>query len=197
MANICSTIFFNADPTEISTQYEAIADPANGYLTRLHDDCVVLVDAAASETADWSRQTQLAALLSANEVIAISVFVVGELWALALAFDGQAGPVAAFTPDNPKAMEELPHKLLAIEQQLDNIFPDGVDTEELDRLFGSMLEGYITPEEGITELFDQLGCPPDWPRWSWYETIPEQLFLDPDLANRVIPLGETRELWEE
>ncbi|HEX2950956.1 MAG TPA: hypothetical protein VHV83_15540, partial [Armatimonadota bacterium] len=191
MANICSTIFFNADPAEIRTHYEAIADPANGYLTRLHDNCVILVDATASETADWSRQTQLAALLSANEVIAISVFVVGELWALALAFDGKAGPIAAFTPDNPKIMEELPYKLLAIEQQLDDIVPDRVDTEQLDRLFGSMLERYITPEEGITELFDQLGCLPDWPRWSWYETIPEQLFLDPDLANRVIPLGET------
>ena len=197
MTCVCSTIFFNkANPEELVALYEAIAEPVNGYLTIL-DGMAVLVDALASETANWARQHDLAAALSADDAIALSVFIVGDLWALALARDGQPGPVAAFTPDSSKVLEQLPHKLLGIERQLDDLFPDVTDLEKVDAIFGAMLDGATPAEDGISELLDMLGCPPDWLRWSWYETIPEQLFLDPDLADHVIPLGEARAFWEE
>jgi hypothetical protein len=181
---------------DLRDHYETIAEPANGYLTQLQDACV-LVDAVASETADWARQTHLATLLSLDNTVALSVFIIGDLWAIALSYDGKAGPVAAFTPDNSKAIDQLPHVLFALEKQLVDLFPDRVDAEAIDQIFGAMLEGAVSAEDGIVELLDMLGCPPDWLRWSWYETIPEQLFLDPDLTDRVAPLGEARTLWEE
>lgn len=194
----CSTIFFGhyrVDPEAIIAQYEETVEPANGYLTRLNHECV-LVDATASELADWSRQIDLAAALTSEDVFALSVFLVGDLWALGVARNGKTGPVAAFTPDSPKTLEQIPHKLLAIEQQLIELFPDA-DGEEIDRVLGMLLDGMTSPDDAFSELLDLLGCPADWLRWSWYETIPEQLFLDPDLAHRVTPLGAARALWEE
>ena len=190
------TLFFHTSVEEIAVRYEEIATPANGYLTRLDGNCL-LVDAAVTETADWARQIHLATQLCVDEVIALSIFIVGDLWALALARDGQPGPVAAFTPDNAKTLELLPNQLLTIERTLVDLFPDRVDAGRIDELFGAMIDGAVTPEEGIGEILDMLGCTPDWQRWSWYETIPEQLFLDPDLTHRVTPLGDARELWDE
>lgn len=198
-AYACSTIFFYNNSQrhqEIAAQYEATAEPANGYLTRI-DHRSVLVDALASETADWARQVELAASLTDDYTIAISVFIVGNLWALALARNGQMGPVAAYTPDNPKTIQQISHKLLAIEGQLVDLFPDQVDAESVDAIFGALLETAISPEDGIGQLLEMLECSPNWLRWSWFETIPEQLFIDPDLADCVTPLGEARHLWEE
>ncbi len=49
---------------------------------------LLLVDATATETADWVRQLDLAVLPSEDDGIAFSVLLVGEHWALALAFTG-------------------------------------------------------------------------------------------------------------
>jgi hypothetical protein len=190
------TLFINASAEEIAERYEEIAIPANGYLTRLNGYCL-LVDATAAETADWQRQIQLSTQVSGDQVIAVSIFMVGDLWALALAHDGQPGPVAAFTPDNAKSLEALPAQLLAVERMLGDLFADRVDIARIDELFGGMIEGALSSEEVMDEILDMLGCPPDWQRWSWYETIPEQLFLDPDLSPRVMPLGDARALWDE
>ena len=195
---VCCTIFFpllELTNCEIATQYEEITDPADGYLTQL-SQCSILVDAQASEMADWQRQIEIAISLSSEDLLALSIFIVGDLWALALAKDGQPGPIAAYTPDNTKVLEQLPHKLLAIEQQLCELFYRQVNPDVMDALFGALLDGAITPDDGIAELVQMLGCTQDWMRWSWYETIPEQLFLDPDLESRVIPLGNAKNLWE-
>lgn len=77
------------------------------------------------------------------------------------------------------------------------IFHDDIDRSRLDELFGALLEGAVSPEEAINELLLMLEVSADWLRWSWYETIPEQLFIDPDLAARVIPLGAAKALQEE
>ncbi len=197
MTSPCAcTLFFHSSAEEIASHYEEIANPANGYLTRIHGGCL-LVDATVSETADWARQIELAIQLCGEDAIAFSILIVGDLWALALARGGQPGPIAAYTPDNVKTLELLPNQLLSIEQMLQEIFPDRVDAAYIDQLFGAMIEGAIEPGEGISEIVDMLGCPPDWQRWSWYETIPEQIFLDPDLSSRVTPLGDARELWDE
>jgi hypothetical protein len=195
----CSTLFFavnSLDPVELAARYEALADPANGYLTQLN--CAyVFVDAQASETADWSRQIELAGLMATEDALALSIFMAGDLWALALTRAGHPATVAAYTPDNPKTFELLPHKLLALERQLGELFPAQLDVPGVDALFGAILDGAMSAEEGVTALLDMLGCSPDWLRWSWYETIPDQLFLDPDLSPRVTPLGEARNFWEE
>lgn len=196
MTSCACSIFFDISTEELAERYQAIAEPADGYLTELRQQ-VMLVDATTCELADWVRQVELAALLSAEDKLAISIFIVGKHWALALARDGKPGPVAAYTPDNPKTMEELPYKLLAFEEALDEIFQDDINREELDALFGALLEGVLPAEEVIHQLLLMLEIPADWLRWSWYETIPEQLFLDPDLANRVTPLGDARALWAE
>jgi hypothetical protein len=86
---------------------------------------------------------------------------------------------------------------MALEQALGLLFPDLVDLDEVDYLFGALLEDALAPEVVFTELFTMLGLTPDWLRWAWFETIPDQLFTDPDLSDRVIPLGEARELWDE
>ncbi len=196
MSCACSTLFFHCDPRELIAQYEAICEPANGYLTCLNDE-VVLVDALATEQADWGRQTSLAAALTGEDGVALSIFIVGAHWALALAVDGKEGPVAAYVPDDPDALDDLPRELMIIETGLARLFPGLVNAQELDLLFGAMLEGAVPVEEAINSLLAMLGVAPDWLRWSWYETIPEQLFIDPDLADRVTPLGEARLLWEE
>ena len=156
MNNICAccTLFisdYGSNPTEIAAHYEAIAEPANGYLIRLQHE-VMLVDATAAETADWARQIELATALADENTVALSIFLVGDLWALALAHNERPGPVAAFTPDNTKVLEQLPHSLLAIERQLIDFFPDRVDEEAIDQIFGAMLERAISPGDGISEV---------------------------------------------
>ena len=195
MSACACTLFFRIDPEELAERYEAIAEPPDGYLTRLHG-CCVLVD-AASEVADWAHLVELATPLTADHAIALSVFIVGAHWALALARDGQAGPVAAYTPDQAKTLDQLPHQLLALEGVFDDIFHDDIDRERIDQIFGALLEGAVCAEDALQSVIAMLGVPEDWMRWSWYETIPEQIFLDPDLAARVIPLGAARELWDE
>ncbi len=75
----CATIFFHISPEELVARYENNAEPANGYLVKLNDqEPYLLVDAAATETADWARQLELATLLSEDEGIAFSVLLVGE-----------------------------------------------------------------------------------------------------------------------
>lgn len=191
----CS-IFFHISPEELAERYQLIAEPADGYITELQQQAI-LVDSATCALADWVRQVGLAVQLSANDKLALSIFIVDKHWALALARDGKAGPVAAYTPDNPKTLEELPYKLLALEDALHEIFHDDINREKLDALFGALLEGALPAEDVIHELLLMLEVPADWLRWSWYETIPEQLFLDPDFSNRVTPLGDARALWEE
>jgi hypothetical protein len=195
-AYICATIFFNANPDVLAAMYEACADPAEGYLTRLNRQ-LILTDAAATASADWARQAELATALALEDTIAISVFLTGRQWAIAVAHNGLPGPVAVFDQDDHKAFDQLPFKLLAIEETITLLFPKLVDKSRIDMLFGAMLEDAISPEEGMASFFEMLGCPQDWPRWSWYDTIPEQLFLDPDLAERVTPLGEAKKFWEE
>jgi len=192
----CATFFFRATPEELAQRYEENAEPANGYLIRL-SDFYLLVDATATETADWGRQAQLAALLSENEVIALSVLLVGDHWGLAVAYDGQPGPAALFIPKDEKLLTQLPHKLLAIEKALVDLFPGEIDADEVDAIFGAMIDGAMPVEDAITEILVMLDCPTNWLRWSWYETIPQQIFTDPDLQRMIIPLGEARQFWEE
>ena len=53
----CATLFFHIIPEELVAQYESNAEPANGYLVKLGDPGpYLLVDAIATETADWTRQ---------------------------------------------------------------------------------------------------------------------------------------------
>lgn len=196
MTSCACSIFFYISPEELAARYEAIAEPADGYITELQQK-LMLVDATACGLADWVRQVELAVMLSAGDKLAFSIFFVGDHWALAMARDGKPGPVAAYTPDNPKTMEELPYNLLALEDALDENFHDDINREELDILFGALLEGALPAEEVINELLLMLEIPADWLRWCWYETIPEQLFLDPDLTNRVTALGNAKALWEE
>ncbi|MHB9023401.1 MAG: hypothetical protein ACYC7E_04390 [Armatimonadota bacterium] len=192
----CSTLFQRIAPEELIERYEENADPANGYLTQV-GDWWELVDAQASEMADWSRQTQLAADLAEEDTLAISVFLAGDSWALALATAGKQGPVAVFTPDDTDVLERLPHQLLAIENNLEQWLPGDIDAEKIDAIFGAILEGALPADEGLDELLILLGCSPDWLRWSWYEAIPLQLITDPDFVGRVQPLGEAKALWEE
>jgi hypothetical protein len=189
-------VFFRATREELVTRYEAMVDPANGYLTDVEAGWL-LVDATASETADWRRETDIAIDLSDDGVIALSVFLNGPSWALAVAQDARPGPVAVYDPDDTDVLDALPQKLMDVESALGMLFPDDVDVDEVDAIFGAVLEGVMSPDEGMTELLTMLGCRRDWLRWSWCETIPEQLFTDPDLAHRVTPLGEARQFWEE
>ena len=193
---ICCTLFAHCFADELAENYEALAEPANGYLIRLNQ-WTMLDDAEATETADWSRQIELATMLTCEDGVAVSIFVVGEGWAIAVSLGGQPGPIAAFAPDEHKAVEQLPFKLLAVENALMTAFPDDVDAERVDAIFGAMIDQVMTAEEGMTEIVEMLGCPSDWSRWGWYETIPEQLFTDPDLAHKVRPLGEAKHFWEE
>lgn len=194
--HVCGTFFFRATPETLAERYEAAADPANGYLTRLNGSSL-LVDAQATETADWSRQTRLAAAMTDEDEAALSVFIVGESWALALAQGGAPGPVAVYTVGDPDVLDTLPFSLRALEEGLTAQFPRSIHPDAVDYLFGALLEGVIPAEEVVSAILQMLGCAPDWLRWGWYETIPEQLLLDPDLAERVTPLGDARDLWEE
>jgi len=190
------TIFFHTDAAELTTRYEANAENPCGYLTRLNGEWL-FTDALATETADWARQLELATVMTDEEVIGLSVFMVGNLWALGVSFDGRPGPVAAYVPDNADQMRELPERLLTLENALTDLFPDDADPEEIDELFGAVLEGALPIEDAVSSILAMLGVSPEWPRWSWYETIPEQLFIDPDLADRVVPVGEACQFWEE
>lgn len=192
----CGTIFFWGDPEALAQEYEAEAEPANGYLTAVGAGWL-LADATASETADWERQLTLAAVMSDENQLAISVFLAGGCWVLALTVGGQPGPKAVCIPEDTRVMQQLPLELMAFEQALVDRFPDRVEADELDAVFGAVLEGAIAPDEMLTSVLQMLGCTADWQRWSWYETIPQELFLDPDLTDRVIPLGTARQLWEE
>lgn len=192
----CATLFFHTSPEELVERYEENAEPANGYLIRLNGE-YMLVDATATETADWARQVQLATAMSENEAVALSILLVGEQWALSLAYDGQQGPTAIYVPKDTKLLEQVPRHLLAIEKALEDLFPGDIDTDVVDAIFGAMLDGATPVEEALTEILEMLGCPPSWLRWSWYETIPQQLFTDPDLLKQVTPLGEAKQFWEE
>lgn len=192
----CGTLFFHIPAASLKSRYEFLAEPGNGYLVRMGYD-YLLTDAQATETADWVRQLDLAVDISADGGVAFSFFFVGKDWAMGIAVDGKPGAIAAYTPDDAKALDQLPFKLLALERELVANFPDILIPEQLDKLFGALVLDAITAEDAVTEILDELGCAPDWPRWCWYETISEQLFLDPDLAHRVIPLGEAVALWEE
>ncbi|MDO8704709.1 MAG: hypothetical protein Q7J84_07130, partial [Sulfuricaulis sp.] len=65
------TIFFHTDAEELTTRYEANAEHPCGYLTRM-DGQWILVDAQATETADWARQLDLAAAMTADDTTGIS-----------------------------------------------------------------------------------------------------------------------------
>jgi len=190
------TIFFHTDAEELTARYEANAESPCAYLTRVNSEWI-FTDGPATETADWARQFELATVMSEDEVIGISVFMVGELWALGVAYDGKRGPVAALVPDNADQMRELPMRLLAVERALTELFPDDADAEKLDVIFGALLDGALPFDEAVSSVFEMLGVPSEWSRWSWFETIPEQLFIDPDLSDRVVPVGEACHFWEE
>jgi len=195
MSIACTTIFFHTALEKLTACYTAQVEHPCAYLTRV-DDVWVFTEAQATETADWARQLALARAMSEDEAIAISVFIVGAHWALGMAFDGRQGPVATYLPDDETQMQQLPQQLLAIEQALDDLFPDDADPERIDALFGAVLDGAMPFEEAAVEMLQMIGCPPDWQRWSWFETVPEQLFIDPDLSDRVAPIGESRLFWE-
>lgn len=190
------TIFFHSDAGELAARYEEHAENPCAYLTRVNDEWI-FTDSLATETADWARQFELATAMTEDEVTGISVFMVGDLWALGVSYDGRRGPVAAFVPDNAAQMRELPQRLLAVENALAELFPDAVDPDRIDALFGAVLEGVLPFEEAVTSIFEMLGVLAEWLRWSWFEAIPEQLFIDPDLADRVVPVGEACGFWEE
>jgi hypothetical protein len=196
MAIACMTIFFHAGADELAARYQAAADRPCGYLTRVGERWI-FTEATATETADWERQLELAAAMTDEGVVGISVLLVGAHWALAVARDGRAGPMAVCVPDNEEQARALPRQLSAVEQALVELFPDEIDAERVDELFGAVLEGATPIDEAVTEILGMLGCSAEWPRWSWYETIPEQLFIDPDLAERVVPIGDACQLWEE
>lgn len=195
-AYACATFFFGASPGNLVEGYEELVEPANGYLTNL-ESCWALTDAIASETGDWVRQTELAVMLTSEDEVALSIFLVGEHWAMAVAANGQPGPVVAFAADDPDLEQYLPQRLLNIEKALDVLFPELIDAEEVDALFGALIDQAVHPDEVFSSILAMLGVAADWQRWCWYETIPEQLILDPDFSDRVIPLGHAKDLWEE
>lgn len=192
-AYACCSIFIGISAETLAPRYEAVAEQSNGYLVRM-DGCTLLVDALATEAADWARQIYLATQMTEENETSISFFLVGEHWALSVSHGGEAGPVAIFTPEDADVLDKLPYMMMAIENALGECLH--LDTDALDQMFGALLEGAITPEVAFDDLLALLACTPDWPRWSWFETIPEQLFTDPDLLNtRVVPLGEAQEFW--
>ncbi len=193
----CCTFFHNIGPEELRRAYEENAEPANGYLIDLHEGWWGLLDATATEAGDWARQLELATELTGDDALALSLFIVGEHWAVAFTHGGERGPVAVYVPDDRKVLERLPHELLGLERVLAESFSDEIDPDELDALFGAVVDGATPIEEAFAEICTMLRIAPDWLRWSWYETIPEQLFTDPDLAPRVLPLGDVKGLWEE
>lgn len=196
MAHICCTLFDRCLPDELTAHYEAYAEPANGYLIRLQH-WSLLVDAVATETANWVRQCELSAEMTCEDGVAVSLFLVDRYWAIAVAAGGKRRAFAAYMPDDPKLFERLPNELHKVEQALALYFPDDIDIVRVDELFGAIIDNGITVEDGFLALTDLLGISPEWLRWSWYETIPEQLFTDPDLAPRVKALGDAKQLWEE
>ncbi len=192
----CCTLFAVTHPETLAERYTVGIDPPDGYLTYLNG-WWMLVDATATATGNWARQRDIGLALSDEEGVALSIFITDDEWALALAVNGEPGPTAIFTPQNDEVMARAPYSLMALEQALGLLYPDRIDTEEVDYLFGALLDGALPAEEAINEIVLMLGCPADWMRWSWYESVPEQLITDPDLADRVIPLGAAKALWEE
>ncbi len=56
-SHACATVFFQSIPEDLIARYEQSAEPANGYLVKLGDpEPLLLVDATATETADWVRE---------------------------------------------------------------------------------------------------------------------------------------------
>jgi len=192
----CATVFFHAHRDDLIARYHEHADPADGYLTQV-GETYVMVDAPAAEIADWARQVRLGLEMSGEGVIALTVVLLGQYWALALSHDEQPGPAAVCIPNEPDMNTQLPRQLFEIERTLVEWLPFDADADEIDTIFGAMLEEALPVEEAFSELLAMLGCPPEWIRWSWYETIPQQLFIDPDLASRVTPLGAAKAFWEE
>lgn len=192
----CCTAFYVVSPEVLAERYTTGIDPPNGYLTQA-GAWWLLVDGTAAETGNWGRQRDIGTVLSTEEGVALSVFITDEEWAVALAVNGEPGPSAVYLPDNDELLARAPYSLMALEQALGLLFPDYMIIDEVDALFGALLEGATPPETVFTELFTMLGVSPDWLCWAWFESIPDQLFTDPDLSDRVIPLGEARELWEE
>lgn len=192
----CCTFFSVRSSETLGERYEVGIEPADGYLTSL-DGWLVLVDATATATGNWARQRDIGIVLSEDEGVAISVFITGEEWALSLAVNGEPGPTAIYTPQNDELIARVPFSLMAIEQAFGLLYPDRVDIDEIDAVFGALLDDALLPEDAFDAILTMLGVTNDWQRWCWYETIPEQLFTDPDLADRVTPLGEARALWEE
>ena len=197
MSNVfaCVTVFLLADREALVSRYESLAEPANGYLTRV-GETYLMTDAAASEGSDWARQVRLALEMS-EELTALTIVIYEEYWALTLAHDEQQGPAAIYLPVAPEMLRNLPRQLFDVEKALVDLLPFDADADRIDALFGAVLEEALPIEDALTELLGMFGCPAEWIRWSWYETIPQQLFTDPDLAGRVTPLGEARQFWEE
>ncbi len=192
----CCTALYIVSPEVLIERYLHGIEPPNGYLTQC-GTWWLLVDGTATETGDWGRQRDIGTALSTEEGVAISVFLADMEWAISLSVNGEPGPGVVYMPDNAELIARSPYSLMALEQALGLLFPDLVDLDEVDYLFGALLEDALAPEVVSTELFTMLGLTPDWLRWAWFETIPDQLFTDPDLSDRVIPLGEARELWDE
>jgi hypothetical protein len=192
----CCTAFLNTDPEHLIEQYEALADPPCGYLTRV-GALWLLTDVQATETADWGRQLRLGTEITENGCASISVFCVGDRWGIAVAVDGVEGPIAVYEPDDAGLMADLPRRLLGVERTLAALSGGAVNAAEVDRLFGALLEGVLPFDEVVEGVLLMLGCHTDWLRWAWADTIPQQLFLDPDLADRVLLLGDAKGLWEE
>ncbi len=192
----CCTAFYVREPDVLAERYTLGIAPPNGYLVQA-GTWWLLVDGTAAETGNWGRQRDIATVLSAEEGVALSVFITDAEWAIALAVNGEPGPTAVYLPDNAELIARAPFSLMALEQALGLLFPDLADMDRIDALFGALLEDAEPPETVFSELYIMLGVAEDWLRWAWFEAIPDQLFTDPDFADRVIPLGEARTLWEE
>jgi hypothetical protein len=192
----CCTFFYITSPEILVERYLQGIEPANGYLTQA-GTWWQLVDGTAAETGNWARQRDIGTALSTEEGVALSVFIADEEWAISLSVNGEPGPSAVYLPDNAELLSRVPYSLMALEQALGLLFPDYVDLDTVDALLGALLEGALPPETAFTELFTMLGIPEDWLRWALFEAIPDQLILDPDLSDRVLPLGAAHDLWEE
>jgi hypothetical protein len=183
----CATYFLYCHPEELSSTYlEAIDTPA-GYLVSSGNG-MIFTDAVITETANWHRQTELAGEMAGDSGLALSYFAVGNTWGISLHYAGKQLSTA-YDYDNPKMQEKITGTLIEIETELIIAFPTKIDSDELDAMLGGLLSGVISSDDVFNYLLLAIGASPDWIRWSWYEAVAENLNIDPDLEERVAPLG--------
>ncbi len=183
----CATFFLYCNPEDLTNGYlEAIDTPA-GYLVSSGNG-YIFTDSVITETANWHRQTELAGEFAADNGLALSYFAVGNTWGISLHSGGKQLSTA-YDYENPKMQEKITGTLIDIENELINAFPAKIDSDELDAMLGGLLSGVVGPDDAFNYLLLAIGASPDWIRWSWYEAVADNLNIDPDLEDRVAPLG--------